>query len=216
MKLQGDGFSLIELLVVVSIVIVLASMLLPAIGMVRDGARRTTCLGNLRQVALAHIAYAQDWESSLPNDHVTVGNSQPNPDQFDDYLTLSERVWFCPLTTVNANRSWRMYLNWTIDKAHNWRIANPGTPGACVESIVLSRIRRPSEALLAFDGTAGARSGFHRGKGNMCMADGSTRSRSDVSGAGGWIMGAHADPGLTIDSEHVVPAPMAGVKGFSY
>ena len=59
------GFTLIELLVVISIIAVLAAMLMPAIRMVRDSARASTCLSNLRQTGVAILAYATDHDGIL-------------------------------------------------------------------------------------------------------------------------------------------------------
>ncbi len=85
------GFSLIELLVVIAIIAILAAIIFPVYGRVREKARQTTCLSNLKQIGLAMQLYADDydgvytrgqfwpWDSSRTWIHVTepyVRNSQ--------------------------------------------------------------------------------------------------------------------------------------------
>jgi prepilin-type N-terminal cleavage/methylation domain-containing protein len=52
-----NGFTLIELLVVVAIVGILVAMTLPGVQAAREGARRTQCKNNLRQIGLAVLNY---------------------------------------------------------------------------------------------------------------------------------------------------------------
>ena len=61
---SSRGFTIVELLVVVSIIALLIGILLPAIGKARDKARTSTSISNLRQLGVAHNAYAGDWEDS--------------------------------------------------------------------------------------------------------------------------------------------------------
>lgn len=59
------GFTLIELLVVIAIIAILAAILFPVFARAREKARQTSCLSNVKQIALAGLMYAQDWEESL-------------------------------------------------------------------------------------------------------------------------------------------------------
>jgi prepilin-type N-terminal cleavage/methylation domain-containing protein/prepilin-type processing-associated H-X9-DG protein len=55
------GFSLIELLVVMTIITILASMLFPVFSAARAKARQIVCLSNLKQITLALQMYLEDW-----------------------------------------------------------------------------------------------------------------------------------------------------------
>jgi len=63
---SSAGFSLIELLVVVTILAVLAGMLFPAMGLVRTKAKAMACAGNLRQVGMCTQVYVEDNAGLLP------------------------------------------------------------------------------------------------------------------------------------------------------
>lgn len=60
------GFSLIELLVTISVIAVLLTILIPVIGVVRDSAKKTKSLSNLRQIASAMKMYSSDHDGLYP------------------------------------------------------------------------------------------------------------------------------------------------------
>lgn len=53
-----SGFTLIELLTVIAVIGILAAILIPTVGGVRESARRGTAASNLRQIAIAYAAYS--------------------------------------------------------------------------------------------------------------------------------------------------------------
>lgn len=59
------GFTLVELLVVIAIIAVLAAILFPVFSQVREKARASDCMSNLRQIGMAASMYFSDWEGRL-------------------------------------------------------------------------------------------------------------------------------------------------------
>ncbi len=60
------GFTLIELLVVIAIIAILAAILFPVFARAREKARQASCSSNLKQIALATLMYAQDFDEKFP------------------------------------------------------------------------------------------------------------------------------------------------------
>ena len=61
-----SGFTLIELLVVIAIIAILAAILFPVFAKAREKARQSSCSNNLKQLTLASLQYAQDYDELMP------------------------------------------------------------------------------------------------------------------------------------------------------
>ena len=80
MRTRRNAFTIIELLVVVSIIALLVGILLPAIGKAREQAQLTKSEANLRNLGTAHATYASEWNDrqfTMVNDNITRWASDP-------------------------------------------------------------------------------------------------------------------------------------------
>ncbi len=105
---DGRGFTLVELLVVISIISVLIGILFPALGIVRESAQRTACRVNLRSIGLGVQVYMNGNDDVLPlalplEDSTSTGpDGAPAPLGPDSILSIiaplvdSAEVFICP------------------------------------------------------------------------------------------------------------------------
>ena len=109
-RAHGAAFTLVELLAVLAIVVVLASLLLPAVFGARARAKTVYCGNNLRQICLAMIAYAGDYRGRFPPNHSGMKQRWYDNDRIMKYLSkpgLAPPVLACP-EDENAFRSYAM------------------------------------------------------------------------------------------------------------
>jgi prepilin-type N-terminal cleavage/methylation domain-containing protein/prepilin-type processing-associated H-X9-DG protein len=92
------GFSLIELMVVITIMSILAALLLPALARARERARRTVCSSNLKQLGITFIMFAGEHKGVFPPGHPNhyYGEPQTRPPGNEDSVLIRNNLTFDP------------------------------------------------------------------------------------------------------------------------
>ena len=75
-RIRLHGFTLVELLVVITIIGMLVALLMPAVQNARESARRATCSTNMHNLATAALNYSTSHDNRVPAYAVTVGGNQ--------------------------------------------------------------------------------------------------------------------------------------------
>ena len=141
---SNHKFSLVELLIVVAIISILAALLLPALNKARERAQITTCIGNIKQIAMTQLSYANDYEDWLTF-HTVIGEYQysyagvamefkyvPSKEMIiDGKPGLYSDLFVCPNQKTKSpadtggQLKFRVYgmANWYED--HDYRVACP-------------------------------------------------------------------------------------------
>jgi prepilin-type N-terminal cleavage/methylation domain-containing protein/prepilin-type processing-associated H-X9-DG protein len=134
------AFTLIELLTVIAVVGVLAGILVPVVGAVRDRARATQCLSNMRQIGAASLLYLADNQGRLPSnghDRNPDGTSRSWRDTLETYLGPNF-LGRCPSRPEHPH-----------DISYGWNdfLTEPSGP-ATGRGISLGACRQPSATLM--------------------------------------------------------------------
>jgi prepilin-type N-terminal cleavage/methylation domain-containing protein/prepilin-type processing-associated H-X9-DG protein len=117
------AFTLIELLTVIAIIGILAAIIIPTVGKVRETARAAQCASNLRQIQLANILHAHDHNGKYATAAIGDG-SAGNPD------TDAERKWLlnAEFYAYLSKRKATGIYNWPVDFLCPTSLALGNTP----------------------------------------------------------------------------------------
>ena len=133
-----QGFSLIELLVVISVIAVLASLLLSAVGMVRRQTKQIGCLASQRQIGMAFVAYADDNENVVANAAVipVSGTTLRWAEIISEYSESRRTGHGIGVIDITGGKSvltgcgaWKATQVWTLGYGMNWNLARTAQAG---------------------------------------------------------------------------------------
>jgi prepilin-type N-terminal cleavage/methylation domain-containing protein len=147
------AFTLVELLVVIATVSILATLLVSALSGAKEASKRTACLSNLKQVAMAIRLYTEDWSDSLP----VLPNPNPYPNGVGafykqlvkSYVGLTgpvaptEKVFICPSDQFFSTQPWHAFTSYTF----NGYEVGPGAIDR-ITGQKFSAIKSPTRAVL--------------------------------------------------------------------
>lgn len=171
-----NGFTLLELLIVVAIIAILLSVLLPSVQAARRQARAAVCASNLRQLAIANNAYATDHagrycpgaaQMRTANLHRWHGTRTDTGQPFDPrygplvpYLSPADGIRACPsffryLTRQTASFE-RGNGGYGYNQAYLGRVLRKVPHGSFqvitdLYGVLATRVRRPAETLMFAD-----------------------------------------------------------------
>ncbi len=153
-KVGRIKFTMIELLIVISIIMILASLFLPALQKARLHALSTNCIANLRGIGQAFSIYQMEFNDLLP-----VQSSIPRY-----YPQIPLKSFRCPAIKVvslkdpaesygircaEMTNTERFVSNFDYYQQNKVTVSNPG--GEPIEFLKAGRFRKPSALLLATD-----------------------------------------------------------------
>ena len=116
---SNDGFTLVEILVVMGIIAVLLGILFPTFSHVREKGRQTVCQSNLRQIAAAMQQYIQDCDGVYPQEmFVYKANGVTTEVAWQEVLlpyTKSRAIFHCPTHTISKEKTRFEYNDYVLN-----------------------------------------------------------------------------------------------------
>ncbi|MFO8081400.1 MAG: prepilin-type N-terminal cleavage/methylation domain-containing protein [Armatimonadota bacterium] len=167
MLLRSRGFTLIELLVVIAIIAILAAILFPVFARARDKAEQTSCLSNLKQIALAELMYQNDNDERTAA--VTNWPVNVTTNSYYTWITMlkpyikNTDIFSCP--SQREERMYRVVNRTTSVGTHPWELGSYSASRIGVSSGFhpyfqyvyafrnTATIPYPAECVFAADGT---------------------------------------------------------------
>lgn len=137
-RCRKNGFTLIELLVVIAIIAILAAILFPVFARAREKARQSSCLSNVKQIALGILMYAQDYDEVL----VPMANPGGNWTVLISPYVKNTQIFRCPSKAGFAIGYGVSYRNLAEDTGAGGRGCSLGAITAPAEALLFGETER--------------------------------------------------------------------------
>ncbi|NUP99938.1 MAG: DUF1559 domain-containing protein [Armatimonadetes bacterium] len=150
--MKRRAFTLIELLVVIAIIAILAAILFPVFAKAREKARQSSCMSNIKQLALSTMQYVQDYDemfflrsypaaSPTPAGAIWCISPAGQPSLLDPYMK-STQISYCP--SQGQTRLGYGY-NGILCVGNSW------------SPVAMAAIKTPADMMMWCDDTNGSR-----------------------------------------------------------
>jgi len=203
---KRGAFTLIELLVVIAIIAILAAILFPVFAQAREKARQTSCTSNMRNIGVAMMMYAQDYDEIHPGPmRGMVGNDAindfPSWDRNIQPYMKNTDILGCPSDVYSPRvqtRTGMVKRSYTMPAYLGWRWNQPGDDGEQGDQfdVSLASMSYPALTIAIFERDNCNKDNW----GNCSVGDGTNEAAYRHSGftnilyADGHVKGAKGDP----------------------
>ena len=111
--MKTRAFTLIELLVVIAIIAILAAILFPVFAQAKEAAKKTSCLANIKNLALGQLIYSNDYDDVYVPVATEGVFSHPNHGLYENQAN----IWYGILQPYIKNGTPATISGYTFDAA---------------------------------------------------------------------------------------------------
>jgi type II secretory pathway pseudopilin PulG len=114
------GFSLVEIVIVVSIIVILVAILSPVFARAKMAAKETSSKGRLRQIYVYATLYRQDWDTGIRKGMASEMGLPTFEGYVVNWMEMPKEMYKTPCAGMSSYKSYSNYL-WAPDDSVAWK-----------------------------------------------------------------------------------------------